>query len=81
MFLLTFHKELISISTFGYLVKTIFVHYDDSNPQIQKCAENVLKIAASQNKIEFLNVAKSIQAFQHPVLLNNLIEFVQFNIQ
>ncbi len=54
----------------------MFVHYDDSNVAIQKAAESVLKTAAAMNKAEFLDVAKGVKAFQHPVLLSNLIDFV-----
>jgi len=58
----------------------VFVHYDDSNSVIQKAAEELLKEAAKLNKKEFLEVANAIKAFQHPVMLSNLIEFVKTSI-
>lgn len=47
---------------------------------IQKAAEELLKEAAKLNKKEFLEVANSMKAFQHPVMLGNLIKYVQSSI-
>ena len=68
-------------STYTYIVRTCFIHYDNSNTTIQKAAEDFLKEAAKYNKKEFLEVANGIKAFQHPVMLSNLIEYVQTSIQ
>ncbi len=44
------------MSSFEYIVRTVFVHFDDSNVAIQKAAEEVLRTAAAMNKEEFLKV-------------------------
>ncbi|TNV72368.1 hypothetical protein FGO68_gene7948 [Halteria grandinella] len=67
-----------SSSLYEYTVKNIFIHLDDSNPEIQKAIREVLVAAARIQRDKFYEIAEEqVHKFQHPSQVKALIEQVQ----
>ena len=66
-----------SSSLYEYSVKNIFIHLDDSNPEIQKAIREVLVQAARIQREKFFEIAEEqLHKFQHPSQVKSLIETV-----
>lgn len=44
------------MESYEKIVRTLFVHYDDPKPDVRKAVEEVLVVAASIHKKEFLEI-------------------------
>ena len=67
-----------SSSLYDYTIKTIFIHLDDQNSDIQKAIRSVLLSAARVQTEKFLEIADEQQEkFQHPSVIKSLIEEVK----
>lgn len=66
-----------STSLYEYAVKNIFIHLDDSNPDIQKAIRQVLLLAARVQTQKFLELAEDqLHKCQHASLVKSLVEEV-----
>ena len=64
-----------SVSLYDYTIKTIFIHLDDQNPQIQKAIRGVLLAAARVQTEKFMEIAEEqVGKFQHTSVISGLIE-------
>mmetsp|Transcript_10035 Transcript_10035/g.16892 ORF Transcript_10035/g.16892 Transcript_10035/m.16892 type:complete len:159 (+) Transcript_10035:1130-1606(+) len=62
-------------SLYEYTVKTIYVHLDDSNPEIQQAISNVLKVACTKQTDDFIRVSKEqVNKTVHPALCKSLMD-------
>lgn len=67
-----------STSLYDYTVKNIFIHLDDSNPEIQKAIKEVLIQAARIQREKFMEIAEDqMHKFQHPGQIKVLISEVE----
>lgn len=66
-----------SSSLYEYTVKNIFIHLDDSNPEIQRAIRQVLVLAARIQREKFLELAEEqLHKFQHPSQIKQLVDEV-----
>jgi dynein assembly factor 5, axonemal len=64
-----------SISLYDYTIKTIFIHLDDQNPEIQRAIRGVLLAAARVQTEKFLEITEEqVGKFQHTSVISGLIE-------
>ena len=60
-------------SLYDYTVRNIFIHLDDSNPQVSDAITKVLKKAATKHTQQFIEIANDCQMKSpHPLLCKNL---------
>lgn len=67
-----------SSSLYEYTIKTIFIHIDDPSQTIQDAIMKVLRIAATKQTMDFINVARDQERKSaHPALCKSLAEYAQ----
>ena len=65
-----------SSSLYEYCIKTIFIHLDDNNENIQKAVVSVLKKASRILTQEFVKVAREMEGkSSHPALCQALLDY------
>merc|ERR1740129_255778 len=67
-----------SRTLFEYILKTLFIHLDDPNPEIQQGIYGVLEAAVHQDHVTFLHEAKTAGAkSSHPRLCEELARLAE----
>jgi dynein assembly factor 5 len=67
-----------SRSLYEYILKTLFVHLDDPNPEIQRCVESVLESALHQDYDVFVQEARlSATKSAHPRACQELLRLAE----
>lgn len=69
-----------SSSLYEYIIKSVVIHLDDSNNEVQEEVTKTLQSASKVYTAKFLElVNQALPKFQHPIVCQNLIKWVNEN--